>query len=60
VAFGDPVPKGAAPTASASLIPGRPDLLPEETSTREGACAWYGDEFHGRQPANGEVFDMER
>ena len=25
---------------------------------REGLASWYGDDFHGRLTANGEVFDM--
>lgn len=25
-----------------------------------GTASWYGDEFHGRRTANGEVFDKER
>lgn len=24
-----------------------------------GAASWYGEQFHGRQSANGELFDME-
>jgi rare lipoprotein A len=24
----------------------------------EGLASWYGDDFHGRQTANGEIFDM--
>jgi rare lipoprotein A len=31
----------------------------EDTSYREeGLASWYGDDFHGRLTANGEVFDM--
>ena len=26
---------------------------------REGLASWYGDDFHGRLTANGEVYDME-
>jgi rare lipoprotein A len=26
---------------------------------REGTASWYGDDFHGRLTANGEVYDME-
>lgn len=34
--------------------------LPEESFTyaRTGTASWYGDYFHGRLTANGEVFDM--
>ena len=24
-----------------------------------GVASWYGEQFHGRQAANGEIFDME-
>lgn len=27
---------------------------------RRGVASWYGDLFHGRATANGEIFDMER
>src|SRR6476619_3360050 len=34
---------------------------PEENSRyrSEGLASWYGDDFHGRLTANGEVYDME-
>ena len=25
---------------------------------RQGTASWYGDDFHGRKTANGEIFDM--
>jgi rare lipoprotein A len=25
----------------------------------EGVASWYGEDFHGRQTANGEIFDMQ-
>jgi rare lipoprotein A len=35
---------------------------PKEESQYEavGTASWYGEEFHGRRTANGEVFDKER
>lgn len=30
------------------------------TYDRTGIASWYGDRFHGRRTANGEVFDMNR
>ena len=27
---------------------------------RRGVASWYGDDFHGRPTANGEIFDMRR
>jgi rare lipoprotein A len=34
--------------------------VPKESRdyTKVGAASWYGDDFHGRLTANGEVFDM--
>ena len=34
--------------------------MPEEDTNyrAEGMASWYGDDFHGRLTANGEVFDM--
>ncbi len=26
---------------------------------RQGRASWYGDDFHGRKTANGEIFDMQ-
>ena len=28
------------------------------TTAGRGIASWYGDDFHGRLTANGEVFDM--
>jgi len=36
----------------------RPAVDP--TYDRTGVASWYGDDFHGRPTANGEVFDMRR
>ena len=45
----------AGPTRS----PGAPIIRPRTPTTRRSACAsWYGDAFHGRRTANGEVYDM--
>src|SRR6476469_8706485 len=61
VAFGDPVPKGGGtyrvgkPYTVADRV-----YVPEEDPNyrEEGMASWYGDDFHGRLTANGEVFDM--
>ena len=29
-------------------------------ASEEGIASWYGEPYHGRRAANGEVFDMER
>ena len=61
IAAGDPVPKGGGtyrvgkPYTVAGQL-----YVPEENVNyrQEGLASWYGDDFHGRQTANGEVFDM--
>src|SRR6267378_970772 len=61
VAFGEPVPKGGGTyrVGKPYTVGGR-IYVPEEDPTyrEEGLASWYGDDFHGRQTANGEVFDM--
>ena len=29
-------------------------------STQEGIASWYGEPYHGRRAANGEIYDMEQ
>ena len=61
VAFGDPVPKGGGTyrVGKPYTVGGRVYVPEEDTSYREeGLASWYGDDFHGRLAANGEVFDM--
>src|SRR4030088_2065367 len=61
VAFGEPVPKGGGTYRIGKPYTGGGRIyVPEEdTSYREeGMASWYGDDFHGRLTANGEVFDM--
>ena len=50
---GPPPPPG--PSAAEAPPPGR---LVGWTQT--GVASWYGEPFHGRQTASGEVYDMER
>jgi rare lipoprotein A len=61
VAFGDPVPKGGGVyrVGKPYTVAGRV-YVPEEDPhySEEGLASWYGDDFHGRLTANGEVFDM--
>src|SRR3954469_25469770 len=62
VAFGDPVPKGGGTyrVGKPYTVGGRVYMPEEDVNYREeGLASWYGDDFHGRQTANGEVFDME-
>src|SRR3984893_18636569 len=61
VAFGEPVPKGGGtyPVGKPYTVAGRVYVPEEDASYREeGLASWYGDDFHGRETANGEVFDM--
>src|ERR1700719_3622759 len=61
VAFGDPVPKGGGTyrIGRPYTVGGRVYVPEEDTGYREeGLASWYGDDFHGRLTANGEVFDM--
>ena len=61
VAFGEPVPKGGGTyrVGKPYTVAGRVYVPEEDASYREeGLASWYGDDFHGRQTANGEVFDM--
>lgn len=42
-------PQFSSPSAEAS---------PSEPAYTEGVASWYGDDFHGKPTANGEVYDM--
>jgi len=61
VSYGEPVPRGGG-----SYKLGKPYSIngriytPEDDPgyARTGIASWYGQDFHGRQTANGEVYDM--
>jgi rare lipoprotein A len=59
---GQPVPKGGGVyrVGKPYVVAGR-TYTPEENSRyrNEGLASWYGDDFHGRLTANGEIYDME-
>ncbi len=60
VADGDPVPKGGGvdKTGKPYVVAGRLYVPKEEPGySAVGLASWYGTAFHGRQTANGEVFD---
>lgn len=61
VGFGEAVPKGGGTyrVGKPYTVAGR-TYVPEENVHyhAEGLASWYGDSFHGRLTANGEVFDM--
>lgn len=62
VQLGEPVPKGGGTyrVGKPYMVGGR-TYSPEENSNyrAEGIASWYGEDFHGRQTANGEVYDMQ-
>src|SRR6201996_4763092 len=61
VAEGDPVPKGGGTyrVGKPYIVAGQVYVPEENVNYRqEGLASWYGDDFHGRLTANGEVFDM--
>ena len=58
---GQSVPKGGGVyrVGKPYTIAGRVYVPEEDVNYRaEGMASWYGDDFHGRYTANGEVFDM--
>src|SRR5579872_1552048 len=61
VAMGDPVPKGGGTyrVGKPYMVAGQLYVPQENVNYRqEGLASWYGEDFHGRLTANGEVFDM--
>ncbi len=58
---GQPVPKGGGTyrVGRPYIVAGRMYVPQEDTRYRsEGTASWYGEDFHGRLTANGEVYDM--
>ena len=58
---GEPVPKGGGTyrVGNPYVVAGRvyvPEYDPHYRA--EGLASWYGDDFHGRYTANGEIFDL--
>jgi rare lipoprotein A len=61
VAPGEPIPKGGGNyRVGAPYSIGGRVYTPEENPNyrAEGVASWYGEDFHGRLTANGEIFDM--
>ena len=59
---GQPVPKGGGTyrVGKPYFVAGKMYVPEENRRYRgEGIASWYGDDFHGRLTANGEVYDME-
>ncbi len=58
---GQPVPKGGGVyrVGTPYVVAGRTYVPAEDPNYQAvGLASWYGDEFHGRMTANGEVFDL--
>ena len=45
----------SSPSAAAT-----PRIQPHIGDTEEGIASWYGYPYHGRQAADGEIYDMEK
>lgn len=61
VSDGEPVPKGGGVyRVGAPYVVGGRTYVPEDNPSyqADGLASWYGDDFHGRMTANGEVFDL--
>jgi rare lipoprotein A len=62
VQLGQPVPKGGGryKVGEAYRVNGRVYMPREYRNYDEaGMASWYGELFHGRRTANGEIYDME-
>jgi len=61
VRAGEPVPKGGGVyrVGKPYTVSGR-EYVPQEdvNYSAVGLASWYGDDFHGRFTANGEIYDM--
>jgi rare lipoprotein A len=59
---GQPVPKGGGTyRVGKPYVVGGKTYYPAENKRyrHEGTASWYGDDFHGRLTANGEIYDMD-
>jgi len=52
--------KAVAPTQRPYAIAGKTyhPIASEKGFVQEGMASWYGEDFHGRPTANGEIYDM--
>jgi len=61
VSYGDAIPKGGGVyrVGAPYVVAGRVYVPEDNPSYRaDGLASWYGEDFHGRTTANGEVFDL--
>lgn len=55
-----PLPVPPPPAAGTKARPARQPAIPAPVGRIEvGSASWYGHPYHGRQAANGEIYDME-
>jgi len=62
VGAGEPVPKGGGVyrVGAPYTVAGRVYIPQEDPHYRAvGLASWYGEDFHGRLTANGEIYDLE-
>jgi rare lipoprotein A len=61
VADGEPVPRGGGYylVGKPYTIAGQTYYPSEKPYSKTGLASWYGDAFHGRRTANGEVYDKD-
>ena len=61
VADGQPIPRGGGQylVGKPYTVAGQTYYPSESRYSRVGLASWYGDAFHGRRTANGEIYDRD-
>ncbi|ACB95171.1 septal ring lytic transglycosylase RlpA family protein [Beijerinckia indica] len=61
IADGQPVPRGGGTylVGKPYTVAGHTYYPSEKHTTKVGLASWYGDAFHGRRTANGEIYDRD-
>ncbi len=61
IADGQPIPHGGGQylVGKPYTVAGRTYYPTESKTTQVGLASWYGDAFHGRLTANGEIYDRD-
>jgi rare lipoprotein A len=61
VAYGEPVPRGGGfyMVGKPYSVAGQMYVPTEKQRATIGLASWYGEAFHGRRTANGEVYDCD-
>lgn len=50
----------ATTTPTPPSLPAPPAHIPQIGDTEAGTASWYGEPYHGRRAADGEIYDMEQ